>query len=82
MKAQSTIMVCAATILGFLLGVLCMRQTSAKAQSGLQVYVDRQKSSDMEKKGPTSIQGREVVGFSCALDRFAAETYCYTAYVK
>ena len=53
MKARSTFMVCAATMLGFLLGALCTHQTTVKAQSGIQVYVVKRDASDMAKKGPT-----------------------------
>lgn len=81
MKARSTIMVCAATILGFLLGVLCTRQTTVKAQSGMQVYVVKCKASDMEKKGPTPIPGKAIVGFSCAMDATGETLSCITAYV-
>lgn len=82
MKARSTIMVCAAIMLGFLLGVLCRDQTAVKAQSDLQVYVVRQTETDMVKKGPTSIPGRQIVGFSCSLEHYANEVFCFTAYVK
>jgi hypothetical protein len=83
MKPRSTIMVCAATILGFLLGALCTRQTPVKAQSGMQVFVVKREANDMAKKGPTLIPGSAtIVGFSCAQAGPNNLPDCFTAYVK
>jgi hypothetical protein len=84
MKVRSTIMVCAATMLGFLLGALCTRQNTVKAQSGMQVYVVKRDAYDMAKKGPTLIPGSTIVGFSCTSwgGQNAQPPDCFTAYVK
>ncbi len=75
-------MVCAAIILGFLLGTLYTHQTTVKAQSELQVYVVKTDALHIEKKGPISVPGSAIVGFSCTPDHFGPSTFCYTAYVK
>lgn len=84
MKARSTFMVCAATMLGFLLGALCTHQTTVKAQSGIQVYVVKRDASDMAKKGPTLVPGSAIVGFSCTSwgGQTGQPPDCFTAYVK
>jgi hypothetical protein len=66
MKSRSTIMVCAATMFGFLVGVVSTHQTAVRAQSGIQVYVVKRDAFDMAKKGPTLIPGSAIVGFSCS----------------
>jgi hypothetical protein len=90
MKARSTILVCAATMLGFFLGALCTRQTAVRAQSemqvkeqsGVQFYVLKRDVSDMDKKEPTVIPGKAIVGFSCVLGKNQVTVDCYTAFVK
>lgn len=77
---KSTIMVCTAAVLGFILGTMCTHQTTVKAQSGIQVYVVKRDANDMAKKGPTLIPG-QIVGFSCAAYSNLTQD-CFTAYTK
>lgn len=81
MKAQQMISLFLAAVIGFLLGAMFVHQTTVKAQSGLQVYVDHHEGTTMAI-GPTTIPAREIVGFSCVLDKDGIFTECYTAYVK
>ena len=78
---KQTVSVCAAVMIGFLLGVLTGHQTSVNAQAGLQVYVEHHDATTMSMS-PTTIPGRQIVGFSCVLDGDKIFTNCYTAYVK
>jgi hypothetical protein len=45
------------------------------------VYVEHHEAGVMTM-GPTTIPAREIVGFSCVLDKEGIFTECYTAYVK
>jgi hypothetical protein len=79
MNARNTVPVLLTASLGFLLGMMFTHQTSVKAQSDLQVYVQHTDGGIMGLS-PTSIPAREIVGFSCVPDHSFTE--CYIAYVK
>lgn len=79
MNLRNTLPVCLAAFLGFLFGAMFVRQTPVKAQSGLQVYVQRNYEGTMVM-GPTAVPGTQVVGFSCAHD--GSFMVCDTAYTK
>jgi hypothetical protein len=81
MKTQNALTICLAVAFGFLIGAKFAHQTTVKAQSQLQVYV-AQGDPDLMTMGPKIIQGSQVVGFSCVLDKDGIFTHCYTAYTK
>ena len=81
MVLKKAVPVFLAGLIGYVLGALFTHQTTVKAQTKLEVYVEHTFASVMPI-APTSIPGSQIVGFSCSSGKDGDLNECLIAYIK